>query len=93
MNNSLATLRPELVLPPEPKIHYYRSKIPSLLARYKSYRVAKELIEIVPLNKESFDLISFFEFAISINNDFYQIIKHRHPNPKTILPDHKASPS
>ena len=75
MNNSLATLRPELVLPPEPKIHYYRSKIPSLLARYKSYRVAKELIEIVPLNKESFDLISFFEFAISINNDFCVINK------------------
>lgn len=34
-----------------------------------------ELIEILSLHKESFDIISFFELAISIHNDFCVINK------------------
>ena len=69
MNNK-ASLRPKLNLPKQINILYYRSKKPGLLEKYKNYKTSRQIIEIVPYDKQCFDPISFIEFATALNKKF-----------------------
>ena len=52
------------------KYNLYQSKTPDLLKKYKFYKKAREIIQIIPVGKNDFDVISFIEFAMSINAEF-----------------------
>ena len=57
------------------KYHLYQSKIPGLLKKYKWYKKARKMFEIVPQGKNDFDPITFIEFAMAINSNFCVIDK------------------
>ena len=69
-------LKPPKVLPDPIQLLYYKSKNQDLLSKYKNYKLAKNVIEIVPFDSEQFDIISYIDFANATETHGFKKISH-----------------